>query len=110
MLRYVLAAVTIAALAAPASADPWKDESGNGREYHGDYRDHHRGVVPKGQRPPPGECKVWIPGVPAGHQPPPMSCREAREQAYYYGGRVIRHERRRDRRPYYGYDYEDYRY
>lgn len=110
MLRYVALACALTAIAGPAAADPWKDESGKGEHrdrdgWRGDYSER----VPKGQRPPPGECKVWIPGVPAGQQPPPMSCREAREQAYYYGGRVIRHERRRDRNRdgyyngYYGY-------
>ena len=32
--------------------------------------------VPKGHLPPPGECKVWLPGQPAGHQPPPGHCAE----------------------------------
>jgi len=97
-----------------AAADPWKDESGNGRdryEYHrGDHRnwdnddrrryrdyDRDRGYgyrVSRGHLPPPGECRVWLPDRPAGQQPPPTSCREARYLADRYGGRVITGSRR----------------
>lgn len=31
--------------------------------------------VPRGHLPPPGRCRIWLPGVPPGHQPPPGSCR-----------------------------------
>jgi hypothetical protein len=30
--------------------------------------------IPPGHLPPPGRCRVWIPGRPPGHQPPPRSC------------------------------------
>src|SRR5688500_2794315 len=30
--------------------------------------------VPKGHYPPPGMCRVWIPGTPPGHQPKPAAC------------------------------------
>ncbi|MGH7578077.1 MAG: hypothetical protein ACREM1_23525 [Longimicrobiales bacterium] len=30
--------------------------------------------VPRGHYPPPGHCRVWIPGRPPGHQPPPRRC------------------------------------
>lgn len=30
--------------------------------------------VPPGHLPPPGECRVWIPGRPPGRQAPPRSC------------------------------------
>ena len=30
--------------------------------------------VPRGQYPPPGECRVWYPNRPPGQQPPPTSC------------------------------------
>lgn len=33
--------------------------------------------VPKGHRPPPGQCRLWYPGRPPGQQPPPVSCRRA---------------------------------
>lgn len=33
--------------------------------------------IPKGHLPPPGQCKVWFPGVPPGHQPPAQSCATA---------------------------------
>lgn len=32
--------------------------------------------IPVGQRPPPGECKLWYPDRPAGQQPPPKPCEE----------------------------------
>lgn len=30
--------------------------------------------IPPGHLPPPGRCRVWMPGQPPGHQPPPRSC------------------------------------
>lgn len=30
--------------------------------------------VPPGHYPPPGQCRVWVPGRPPGHQPPPGPC------------------------------------
>jgi hypothetical protein len=33
--------------------------------------------IPYGHLPPPGECKIWIPGLPAGQQGPPESCESA---------------------------------
>jgi hypothetical protein len=79
--------------ASGVSADPWKDESGKGRERGGyaRYDDGYRGRdygdygyrrryaderirVPRGHLPPPGECRTWYPGRPAGHQPPPYRC------------------------------------
>jgi hypothetical protein len=33
--------------------------------------------IPKGHLPPPGECKIWIPGKEPGQQGPPMSCSKA---------------------------------
>ncbi|MEN8158450.1 MAG: hypothetical protein ABFS41_00095 [Myxococcota bacterium] len=32
--------------------------------------------VPPGHLPPPGECRVWHPGLPPGQQPPPGDCHE----------------------------------
>jgi len=69
--------------------DDWDDDRG---EYYDDYDDDHdeydddyRGgypvvvpygyvIIPSGQLPPPGECRIWIPGVPPGQQPPPFDC------------------------------------
>lgn len=33
--------------------------------------------LPRGQLPPPGQCKVWLPDRPAGQQSPPTSCSRA---------------------------------
>ena len=30
--------------------------------------------IPPGHLPPPGRCRIWIPGRPPGHQPPPGRC------------------------------------
>ena len=33
--------------------------------------------IPPGHYPPPGMCRVWIPGRPPGHQARPVSCATA---------------------------------
>jgi hypothetical protein len=30
--------------------------------------------IPRGHLPPPGRCRIWIPGRPPGHQSPPRTC------------------------------------
>ncbi len=112
-MRLILIAAGAALIATSAAADPWKDESGKGREhysygngyaggYYG-YNGYNGGqYIPNGHRPPPGECRVWIPGVPPGQQPPPTSCRRAYAQAHNYGGYVVRSKR--NHRGYYGYE------
>jgi len=30
--------------------------------------------IPPGHLPPPGQCRVWLPGEPPGHQPRARSC------------------------------------
>ena len=30
--------------------------------------------IPPGHLPPPGQCRVWLPGNPPGHQPRPRNC------------------------------------
>lgn len=30
--------------------------------------------IPPGHYPPPGECRIWMPGVPPGRQPAPSEC------------------------------------
>jgi hypothetical protein len=89
MKAILTAAICGAALMyfAPASADPWKDESGHG--WRGGYErgDAPRSykkrqyVIPYGHLPPPGECRTWYLDRPAGHQPPPYRCR-ARERGW----------------------------
>lgn len=65
--------------------------------------------IPNGHLPPPGECRVWQRGVPPGHQAPPTNCREARREARYNGGRVVRGGRdgRNEHRGYYNRDRRD---
>ena len=107
MFKPLLAIAGLSVLAAPAYADPHKDESGHGnrdryerwddgdyrRDEYRDYRDYrgYRGryAIPRGHMPPPGECRVWFYDRPAGQQTPPTGCREARRYAYHHGGRVI---------------------
>jgi hypothetical protein len=47
--------------------------------------------IPKGHLPPPGECKIWIPGKEPGQQGPPQSCASAIRNAPL-GAWVITHE------------------
>lgn len=37
--------------------------------------------VPTGHLPPPGECRIWYPGLPPGQQPPPGDCYELEHHA-----------------------------
>jgi hypothetical protein len=30
--------------------------------------------IPPGHLPPPGSCRIWVPGTPPGHQSPPGDC------------------------------------
>lgn len=32
--------------------------------------------IPKGHYPPPGTCRIWVPGVPPGQQSPPGNCED----------------------------------
>lgn len=36
--------------------------------------------IPPGHLPPPGSCRIWVPGTPPGHQSPPGDCGELRER------------------------------
>ena len=36
--------------------------------------------IPPGHMPPPGSCRIWIPGVPPGQQSPPGDCNLLRRQ------------------------------
>jgi hypothetical protein len=64
-----------------------KDE---GREHDGQVYSFSALGIPKGHLPPPGECKIWIPGSPAGQQGPPQSCGSAFQNAPL-GAWVITH-------------------
>lgn len=35
--------------------------------------------IPPGHLPPPGRCRIWIPGRPPGHQQPPGTCSTLRD-------------------------------
>lgn len=37
--------------------------------------------IPCGHLPPPGECRIWLPGKPAGQQSPPGKCDEIEAKA-----------------------------
>jgi hypothetical protein len=51
----------------------WHPGARAGRWKHVHEYGHHP-HIPPGHYPPPGECRVWIPGRPPGHQPPPVKC------------------------------------
>ena len=76
-------------VAADNDRDEWGDDQGEDYDDyyddHDEYDDDYRGgypvvvpygyvIIPSGQLPPPGECRIWIPGVPPGQQPPPFDC------------------------------------
>ena len=44
--------------------------------------------IPPGHLPPPGQCRVWIPGDPPGHQAKPRSCSNI-ESSAPAGSRII---------------------
>ena len=73
MRNALLALMLLGVVAVPAAADDKKDRRG---------RDEGRFSIPPGHLPPPGECRVWYPGVPPGHQPPPFRC----DDGYRSGG------------------------
>jgi hypothetical protein len=64
----------------PIKSTDTPDDSKDRREHGGTYPLSSLGV-PEGQLPPPGECKIWIPGRPAGQQRPPMKCADAFRRA-----------------------------
>jgi hypothetical protein len=66
-----------------------RDEERGGRG--GDTYPYSSLGIPKGHLPPPGECKIWIPGREAGQQGPPQSCASALRNAPL-GAWVITHE------------------
>src|SRR3712207_1435459 len=84
-----------------ALADPWRDESDQGRggregrspvlvvpvpeppSHYGPPPGYAHGPPPgryaeprisQGHLPPPGECRLWLPDRAAGQQPPPGRC------------------------------------
>ena len=52
------------------------DEPGAGRPGRG----HNEVRIPKGHYPPPGSCRIWIPGIPPGQQSPPGDCNDLRRR------------------------------
>ena len=52
--------------------------------------------IPPGHLPPPGQCRVWMPGKPPGHQPRPRSCNGVERSAP--AGSWIVHRPSRDKK------------
>jgi hypothetical protein len=46
--------------------------------------------IPPGHLPPPGSCRVWIPGDPPGHQAPSGSCSKLASQVPPSGWLIYR--------------------
>lgn len=46
--------------------------------------------IPPGHLPPPGQCRVWIPGDPPGHQAPAGPCSKLASQVPLNGWLVYR--------------------
>jgi hypothetical protein len=50
-----------------------------GRIYPGEAHRYYKTTLPEippGHMPPPGKCRIWIPGKTPGQQPPPGDCYE----------------------------------
>lgn len=54
------------------SGDPTGEPSGKPAS----PRELKRLGIPPGHLPPPGSCRIWIPGAPPGHQSPAGDCAE----------------------------------
>lgn len=94
-LKLLFVAFSVCCLMASVPlADEGKNESGKGKkcppscqQQQGGGQDsyfHQHGYtkldIPKGQYPPPGECRIWNPNRPAGQQPPPGKCQQLGSQ------------------------------
>lgn len=62
----------------PGDRDFERDAERRHLEHRDDSWFHRNGYaqldIPAGHYPPPGECRVWLPGRPPGQQPPPGDC------------------------------------
>ncbi|HKK26535.1 MAG TPA: hypothetical protein VKB18_00475 [Gemmatimonadota bacterium] len=68
----LLALLLAACSGAMASSDPSPSVVVNSGS-RGEATAHTLGIPP-GHLPPPGSCRVWMPGEPPGHQPPSGDC------------------------------------
>lgn len=54
-------------------------------------------LVPEGHLPPPGECRIWFPGLPPGQQPPPGHCAELASRVPLGAWLITRPKNERDK-------------
>lgn len=73
------------------------------RDRDHERRDHERRRstaatlgIPPGHLPPPGRCRIWVPGVPPGHQARARSCRNI--DRYAPAGSLVLYRPGRDRK------------
>ena len=73
---------TVPRLSEPAIVEPdavtlWEDQDVNTAERTLEPVEKPIATsIPRGHRPPPGQCRIWFTNRPSGHQPPPGNCFE----------------------------------
>lgn len=71
-IRIILSLLVLCALAAPERAPAQASQSSQSKQ-----PPMLRVEIPRGLRPPPGMCRIWIDKVPAAQQPAPTDCASA---------------------------------
>jgi tetratricopeptide (TPR) repeat protein len=72
-------------------ASGWRDsEESELHKVRFESQSRHESLqIPRGHRPPPGQCRIWLPHRPPGQQPPPGNCNRLQHQVPH-GGYLVR--------------------
>ncbi len=72
----VLAVLLLAGCSSRVVVTSGPDPAPGGAPVHGALGPVASLKIPPGHFPPPGQCRIWIPGQPPGHQPTASACHE----------------------------------